>query len=180
MPNSLKPEHMTELRTGQPVRKDHPLIRLRGKLDSLEASLLEAVWAARKAGREQAAADLAETLDCVRAVLRAEVLNRPLPPITLFGLDGDALRERSHHPQKYYSRPHFMPVRPEDGEWVLTCNRLRAQTRETEIAALEAFTVPGEVSPDRPDILQTLNRLSSAFYVMMFRAQTEDDGEGAE
>jgi ethanolamine utilization cobalamin adenosyltransferase len=70
-----------------------------------------------------------------------------------------------------------MPVRPEDGPLTLAANRLRTQTREVEIAALEAFAVPGGGPPGRPDLLRALNRLSSAFYVMMLKAKAGEYGD---
>ena len=43
----------------------------------------------------------------------------------------------------------------------------RAQVREVELAAAEAFTQENKIF--RPDIIQALNRLSSAVYIMMLK-----------
>jgi ethanolamine utilization cobalamin adenosyltransferase len=46
-------------------------------------------------------------------------------------------------------------------------NTLRSETREVEIAAYKAFSLNnGDVS--RPDIITSLNRLNSCFYIMIF------------
>ena len=46
------------------------------------------------------------------------------------------------------------------GESVLTLNLLRAQVREAEISAAKAF------NEERTDIIEALNRLSSAVYIL--------------
>jgi ethanolamine utilization cobalamin adenosyltransferase len=165
-----KPEHMTALRGETLVFKDHKIICLRGKIDSLEAKTLETQLAFLRHGCRKAAGDLGETLDCLRRIMRAEVLDEPLPPLTLFGLDEAEIRDRSHNPQKYYGVPHFMPATANDGEVVLMLNCLRALAREAELVAYEAFR--GESgAPERADIILAFNRLSSAFYVMMLRSK---------
>src|SRR5690606_24908674 len=105
-----KPEQMTHLRGRLLVPKSHPRIRLRGKLDSLEAHILLAQMAAHKEGLAPLAQHLGEVLDYVRQMVRAEVMDEPLPPIQLFGLDDAQLRERSHHPKKYYGVSHTPPA----------------------------------------------------------------------
>ena len=45
-------------------------------------------------------------------------------------------------------------------------NRLRALTRETELAAVAAFQ-DREGRPTRTDILRALNRMSSLIYILM-------------
>jgi ethanolamine utilization cobalamin adenosyltransferase len=90
----------------------------------------------------------------------------------LFGMDEAELRSRSHTPKKYYGIQHFF-ASVEDGEAVVLLNCLRAEAREVELVAYEAFkTEDGE--PKRPDIIRALNRLSSAYYIMMFKAKTKE------
>lgn len=164
-----KPEHMTALRGNKLVNKDHPVIRFRGRMDSLMAQVLEARIALQKTGREDIAQDLGEVQAALGEILRCEVLNIPLEEAPLLGMTGDEIRARSHTPQKYYGLPHFAPE-PEHGETVALLNALRTQAREVELDAYVAFR--GETGvPARPDLLRALNRLSSLFYVMMFRAR---------
>jgi ethanolamine utilization cobalamin adenosyltransferase len=113
---------------------------------------------------------LAEVLNYARAVMRAEVIGEKLPPMKLFGMDEGEIRDRSHNPMKYFGLPHFMPVKVDDGEAVLALNTLRTMAREVEIAAYEAFKTKSG-APDREDIVTGLNRLSSALYILMFKAR---------
>jgi ethanolamine utilization cobalamin adenosyltransferase len=162
---------MTSLRGNTLVPKDHPVIALRGRIDSLEATILLAQVEFRRLGQEAAVADLGDVLDAVKAVMRAEVMAAPLPPLTLLGLDADQVRDRSHHPRLYAGIDHFAPS-VDDGWAVVTLNALRTEAREAELAAYRAFKRPDGPHSTRPDILQTMNRLSSALYLMMFKAKT--------
>ena len=111
---------------------------------------------------------LGEVLEALRAVLAAEVKEEPLPPLTLFGLDGDGLRRVSHHVREELGIPHPIPEHTM-GRMALTLNRLRTQIRETELAAAAAF--PGQ----REDLLLALNRLSSGIYILFCRLVAEQD-----
>ncbi|MDR1439295.1 MAG: hypothetical protein LBJ10_04580 [Clostridiales bacterium] len=166
---------MTSLRGAELVFKDHKAIRLRGKLDSFEAKLLETALAMRRSGDDRLAADLGEVLGYARLVMRGEVLEEPLPPMRLFGLGEAEIRERSHFPQKYYNVPHFMPIGVGDGERALMLNTLRTMAREAELCAYEAFRDAFGV-PSREDIVLALNRLSSALYLLMLRARAGEYG----
>lgn len=167
-----KPEHMTHLHSGLLVRKDHPRILLRGKLDSLEAELLLTAKRAGERNRPKLARDLEEVLKLVRQILRCDVLNEPLELSTICGLTPEQLREQSHMPQKYFDQPHFMPERT-DSELLLWLNHLRTQLREAELSLYEAFQ-DREGLPTRPDLLLALNRLSSLLWIWMLQMKKED------
>ena len=170
--SSEKPEYMTALRDTTLVSKDHAIIHLRGKLDSLMAKILEVQIAFERLGLSKGVSDLGETLELVRRIMRSEVLEETLAPIRLFGMDEATLRSHSHAPDQYYGIPHFF-ASTADGEAVILLNSLRTTSREVELAAYPAFkTECGE--PERPDIIRALNRLSSAYYVMMLRAKTKE------
>jgi ethanolamine utilization cobalamin adenosyltransferase len=165
-----KPEHMTSIKGTALVNKDHPIIRFRGKIDSMTARILEVQCAFEKKEMFEIVAELGEILAYVREILRCEVLDLELNEKTLLGMSGDELRERSHHPKKYFGINHFSPVL-EKGEGVILLNTLRTQVREVELAAYDAFKDEYGV-PKRTDIIRGLNRLSSLFYIMMFRVLT--------
>ena len=169
-----KPGELTHLRGKLMVPKTHPRIRFRGKLDSLEAYILLAQNRARTEGLAELDRNLGEVLDFVRKMVRAEVMDEPLPPIQLFGLDAPQLRERSHYPQKYFGVPHTAPV-VEHGEMMLWLNLLRTQVRETELAAVQAFWQE-DAPPERLDIIQALNRLSSAIWILMMQHLAQKGG----
>ena len=159
---SEKPEHMTHLYGNVLVSKGHPRICLRGKLDGLEADII-ALQAALEQG-DPLYEQLEELLARCRAILTCEVTGKPLAETALFGLDSAALRERSQHPKRFYGIGHILPS-GRDGAVMAGLNCLRTRARETELAAVAAFVTPA--GTDRADLLQALNRLSSAFYVLM-------------
>lgn len=158
-----KPEHMTHLNARYLVPKTHPRIAFRGGVDSLEAALLLAAAEAEGAIQSQ----LMEALDYTRYLLGQEVLEQPIESRPLGGMDEKALRERSHRPQDFYGKPHFMPG-PQDGKVLLLVNAARCKARETELLAARAFQ-NAEGLPERPDLLQALNRLSSFLYLIMIQ-----------
>ena len=155
-----KPEHMTHLSGDVLVEKIHPRIAFRGAVDTLEAEIL---LCQLEIPHLQKALD--EVLQLARHLLRCEVLGEPAKETTLGGLDTMALRAHSHRPQDFYGQPHFMPS-VTDGRAVLLLNRLRTLVRHTERKAVAAL-------PDRMDILQALNRMSSYLYILMIREKAK-------
>ena len=155
-----KPEHMTHLNGDVLVRKDHPRILFRGKVDTLEAELILCQLEAA-----ELVAPVGEILALARQIIRCEVLNEPLKWDKLCGLTEEEQRKRSHFPQDYYGQPHFMPGAA-DGAVIARLNRARCAAREAELAAVTAFA-DRDGNPTRPDILQALNRMSSMLYILM-------------
>lgn len=148
-----KPEHLTHLNKRELVRKTHPRIAFRGKLDSLEAELL----LCQKTPNAPVAV-LQEMLLLMRSLMRADVLEEPVPELHLMGMDEAEIRERSHQPMKYYGIGFFVPSH-KDSLVLLQLNRLRAGIRETELLSYHAF-------PTRTDIHRALNRLSSLCWLL--------------
>jgi len=165
-----KPEYMTALCGNTLVCKTHSIISLRGKLDSLTARILEVQLAFLRLGMQKGFDDLDETLDLARSIMRAEVRGETLEDVCLFEMDEAELRSRSHTPKEYYNTPHFI-ASAHDGEAIVLLNSLRAASREVELEACRAFETES-CGSGRPDIIKALNRLSSAYYVMMLRAKS--------
>ena len=163
-----KPEHMTHLNGEFLVPKTHPRIRFRGKMDTLEAELLLCQLDSSPDLQQQ----LGEILTLARNILRWEVLEEPVQETLLLGLSQEELRRHSHRPQDFYGIPHFMP-QVSDGQKVLRLNKVRAAAREAELAAAEAFC-DREGRVTRPDILQALNRMSSALYLLMIQEKVKN------
>ena len=155
-----KPEHMTHLNGNVLVRKDHPRIQFRGKLDTLEAELILTQLSDR-----ELTSPVGEILALARQIMRCDVLEEPLLWEKLCGLTEAEQRKRSHFPQEYYGQPHFMPEATH-GPVVARLNRARCAAREAELAAVEAFC-DREGNPTRPDILKAMNRMSSMLYILM-------------
>jgi ethanolamine utilization cobalamin adenosyltransferase len=165
-----KPEHMTHLYGNMLVFKDHPRIYLRGKVDSLESQIMEVQICCSKAKRDKLVEDLEEILLFVRQIMRNEVLNKPMEDFLVLGMTPADLREQSHYPKKYFGMNHFQPSY-EMGEMVIVINSLRTRTRETELAAYQAFK-KAHGGVEREDLIRALNRLSSLFWIIMFRIRT--------
>lgn len=171
-----KPEHMTHLYGNVLVPKNHPRICLRGKLDSLEAEIVCLQVDVLAAGREELAGGLGDLLAFCRSLMGCEVTDKPLPEWRLLGLSQAELRDRSQHPQKYFGIGHLMPD-GSLGPWCARLNRLRALSREVELAAVAAFVQP-DGSAQREDLLQGYNRLSSACYLLMLQVASADQKKG--
>ncbi|MGD9567152.1 MAG: cobalamin adenosyltransferase [Sedimentibacter sp.] len=161
-----KPEYMTQLYGNKLVSKDHKRIIFRGKLDSLQAKILETQLDCINLNEKEVVKDLEEVLSFVRNVLAAEVLEKEFIFNNLIGLNSDELRAYSHNPKKYFNTEHIIYPSAEMGPIIVVLNALRAQTREVEICAYQAFkNEDGDYI--RSDIGVALNRLSSCFYIMM-------------
>jgi ethanolamine utilization cobalamin adenosyltransferase len=158
----LKPEHMTHLRDNLLVPKTHPRVEFRGRLDSLEAKIMELQIHAEKAGRPGLYHDLNEALLYVREILSAEVREEPLAECRLFGMDASELRRVSHDIKGEFGFEHPVPD-ARMGELPVYLNTLRTQVRECELSAARAF------GSGREDILRALNRLSSGIYILFCR-----------
>ncbi len=165
--NPDKPEHMTHLNAETLVGKDHPRIALRGMVDALEAELL----LCRKDADPALFSALDEILAAVRHAMRCEVLGEPMGELHLCGMSAGELRVRSHHPEKYYGQPHFMP-QPDDDRLLLQLNRLRTLVRQCELAAYRAFLKDDGV-PEREDLILFWNRLSSLLWILIIQRKKE-------
>lgn len=160
-----KPEHMTHLRGRELVDKRNARIRFRGKLDSLQAQIIDTIIEFEMIGHSQGVRQLKSLLELARALMRAEVVGEQLPEPSFDGLDSDTIREMSHHPEKHLGVKHFLPS-PAHGRMMSRLNLLRTAVRETELAAADVFCGE-EGKTERKDIIQNLNRMSSMVYIMM-------------
>lgn len=171
-----KPETMTHLTGNVLVEKSHPRIALRGMIDMLEAEILLCQKTAQSEQKPDICQQLQEILDFVRSLIPCDVLNKPLGEFRLCGMDPAELRERSHHPEKYYGQPHFMPS-CRDSLTLLHLNRLRTLIRQTELACCRAFSAPdGQVQ--REDMILGLNRLSSLLWILIIGQKARENGVG--
>lgn len=161
-----KPEHMTHLNGDVLVSKTHPRILFRGKLDTLEAELILC-----QITSVELAPMLGEILELCRRIIRCDVLEQPLKEEKICGMTPEELRKRSHFPQEFYGQPHFAPSAA-DGLVIARLNRARCAAREAELAAVEAFS-DREGNPTRTDILQAMNRISSAIYLLMVQEKAK-------
>lgn len=163
---SSKPEHMTHLNAREMVAKDHPRILLRGKLDTLESEILCLEITAAEPWRSR----LNDALLLVRQILAADVKDCALLEWTLDSMTPEQIHDYSHHPIHFGFDGHILPS-PEQGLFAAQLNRLRALSREAELAAVKAWRQADRIYHE--DCLLALNRLSSYFYVLQLRAVKE-------
>lgn len=161
-----KPEAMTHLRGNVLVPKTDPRIAFRGKLDSLMAYILELQLLAEEKGETKVLQDLDDLLDFTRKLLAAEVKGEALPPLRLLGMTSEDVRDVSHHVKREFGINHPIPSY-KMGAVCVGLNRLRTQVREVELAAALAFDSEGTCT--RTDLVEGLNRLSSAVYIIFCR-----------
>lgn len=175
-PVARKTEALTHLDANTLVPKNHPRIALRGKLDS---AIAQAVWLQAEWDERQAPAALTRCLADIRSALgnalRAEVSGEPMPPIAMGEADEARLHALSHRPLALLGHDHIVPA-VEHGAEVARLNLLRATIRECETMAAGLY-LDADFQLARPDILQGLNRLSSAVYVLMLLALLAKRGQ---
>ena len=166
-----KPDAMTHLDATTLVAKNDLRIAFRGRVDSAiaHAVLLQTQWQ-----QEAVAPALQRMLADIRSalgnVLRCETLGETMLPITVGDFDEAQLHAVSHHPLKHLGHDHIVPAL-EHGSTVARLNVLRTAIREAEVAGAQSF-IDKDFSVRRGDLLQALNRLSSAVYVLMLISLT--------
>lgn len=161
-----KPEHMTQLYSNKLVDKCHPRIKYRGKIDSLEALIINAQCIIKlNGGPKSMLEDLDDILRVVGLLMRCEVMDEPVTNDRILGFDHAELRERSHFPMKYYKIQQLLLPNYSMGIEHAQLNMIRAAIRECEVLAVDAFRQSRAM--DRSDVIEELNRLSSALHIMM-------------
>ncbi len=99
-------------------------------------------------------------------VMAATCMDYALKPFEIDGLSAETIHAYSHNPLKHLGHDHIIPTY-EHGKECIRINTLRTKIRMTEVSAYAIYVADNEIV--RPDILYTLNRLSSACYVLMIK-----------
>lgn len=161
-----KPEFMTQLFGNKLVDKNHPRIKYRGRLDFVQSEVVHTQCVVDKeSGSASLNKDLDDILDCLQKLMVAEILDQAYTKDTIIGLTHDELREHSHNPMKFYNIKQMQLPNHTMGIEYSLLNRIRTEIREAELVAVDAFQENRKVS--RVDIIEELNRLSSALHIMM-------------
>jgi len=157
-----KPDGLTQLSATRFAAKTHPRIRLRGRIDSLQALALMAAARAGAVGQQTLRDELGTVAAYCRELMSAEYHERDAAMPALPGLDADGLRAATHDPRSHFGIDHLTPgtADPELLHWL---NLLRCQVREVEVSACEAL---GSAPPWAASIERGLNRLSSLVYYL--------------
>ncbi|PKL87001.1 MAG: ethanolamine utilization cob(I)yrinic acid a,c-diamide adenosyltransferase EutT [Ignavibacteriae bacterium HGW-Ignavibacteriae-2] len=169
-----KSDVLTWLDSDSLVPKNHPRITFRGKLDTMisYAVLVQCEFESFT-GAQIIKNFISDLRSFMGNVLRSEVKNEELQSIHMGRLDEKTIHILSHNPLKYLGHDHIVPEST-FGRWVALINYLRALVREAEVAASQIYIDPG-MKVLRPDILNGLNRLSSALYVIMIMIIISDN-----
>lgn len=159
----MKKEHMTCIRRGEYAPKDCRAIQFRGALDTLDAHFAYGAALARERGDEETAQKLYQLRGVSQKIMAADVSRMPLMDDSYMGMPGDEIHELSHNPKRLGVE--HMLGRTELSPVLAYVNLIRTAARTAEREAVGLFVHGEEI--EREDILQALNRLSSALYVLM-------------
>ncbi|MGL4985822.1 MAG: hypothetical protein ACRC5H_01635 [Treponemataceae bacterium] len=164
---TIKPEHMTHLFENVLVHKNDLRIILRGKIDTLQSTIINTQIDLQEIRQKDLLDALDDLLDFTREILAAEVLNKQLAERNLLGLTLDQLREYSHYPEKYFKIKQMVLVSYKHGKTVASFNHLRSLSRECELVAVDAFLK--DALQGQGSLITGLNRLSSCFHILMYK-----------
>ena len=171
-----KPDTLTHLDARTLAAKNDPRLKLRGKLDSAIAHAVLTQTEFDPQGRNPALALwLADIRSGLGNALKAEVAGTQMPPIAMGEMDAETIHAISHNPLKYLGHDHLVPEAGQ-GARIARLNLLRAQIREAELCAADVY-IASDFTVSRPDIMQGLNRLSSAVYVLMLMTYLAEQGK---
>ncbi|MDR1777584.1 MAG: hypothetical protein LBR31_07125 [Desulfovibrio sp.] len=161
---------LTHLDAATMVAKTHPRIEARGKLDNLMAEIVltQTLFDPKSKLPPLLKDCLSELKNWVFQTLAAEISGSILPEQSMAGMNPDALRAVSRNPRRYLALDHLTPDATL-GMNMAFLNRLRTQVRETELTVAKAALC-------RSDIGESLNRLSSAVYVLMLFTRLAESG----
>lgn len=174
-----KSDVLTWLDSNNLVPKNHPRILFRGKLDNMISyCVLVQNEFQNYSGPEIIKKYLSDLRSYMGSILRAEVKNETTNNLFMGELDADAIHKMSHNPLKYLGYDHIVPEL-NHGRWIALLNYLRAIVREAEVNAANLYIDPA-LRVTRPDILNSLNRLSSAIYVLMIMVLITEKGKNLE
>ncbi len=161
-----KPEHMCQIQGNMLVEKCHPRIAFRGKLDTTQTKIiLYQALIAESGSYSKLIEDLNSVLASMNNIMRCDALDEKLESEIIIGFTHKELHDRSHNPMKYFGIKQMLLPDYTMGKQYAMLNQLRASIREVEVSATAAFYQNGKCS--RIDIIEELNRLSSALHVMM-------------
>ncbi len=171
-----KSDVLTWLDSNNLVPKNHPRILFRGKLDNMISyCVLVQNEFQNYSGPDIIKKYLSDLRSYMGSILRAEVKNEKTNNLFMGEFDADAIHKMSHNPLKYLGYDHIVPELSH-GRWIAFLNYLRAIVREAEVNAANLYIDPA-LRVTRPDILNSLNRLSSALYVLMIMVLITEKGK---
>ncbi len=162
-------QELTYIEDGVQVPKNHPAVTMRGKLDTLLAQLV--LVQTQFDPKDRRPAFLKQCLQdlhtWVMLTLQGEVTGQSVCPEGMGGMDVPTLYVISREPKKYLGIDHLVAQGNMGGN-VALLNWLRASVREVEVVGVSCSR--------NMDVLCSLNRLSSAVYVLMLLTFAAEQG----
>ncbi len=144
-------------------------IKFRGEIDDTLAFVL---WLQKKSENETAKIWLNAIHSILRNIMSASCRHSILQPFEIAGLSADTIHSYSHKPLQHLGYDHIIPS-VDLSEETLKINMLRTKIRAMEVTAYNIYCDVETDECSRPDLLYTLNRLSSAVYVLMHIIEKE-------
>ncbi len=162
-------QELTYLEQGVQVPKNHPAVTMRGKLDTMLSQIV--LVQTQFDPKDRRPAFLKQCLQDLHAwvmlTLQGEVTGQSVCPAGMGGMDVPTLYTISREPKKYLGIDHLV-AQGDMGGNVALLNWLRASVREVEVVAVSCSR--------NMDVLCSLNRLSSAIYVLMLLTFAAEQG----
>ncbi len=158
----------TALNAEENIFKGDIQIKFRSELDDCLAHILFLYTRTKK---EKVKIWLNSMRSILGNVMAATCMDFILEPFEIDGLLADEIHKYSHTPLKYLKHDHIVPSF-EHGIECIQINTLRTKIRMCEVSAYSIYARQNTIT--RPDILYTLNRLSSACYVLMIMLVQEE------
>lgn len=161
---------MTRLNAHHIVSKTHRRIKLRTRIDSLQAYTRLAQRLAKEAGEDDLVRDLGLIADYFCEVVAAEYGERPVAMFTLPRWPMDKINQTIADPKATLGIDHVMIDESEIQlqHWL---NVVRTQTAEVEISALEAFeAMPGGYGDS---IAEAFYQLGLVLYFLQLRLKAQ-------
>lgn len=173
MGSQTKPESLTLLNDTDLVVKNHPRIKFRGEIDDLIAQVILTQGQFVRAKKlKQIRLWLQDIRSQLGQIMQAEVQEKPLNEMGMGDFSFADIRKMSHNPLKYLGHNHIVPT-VDYGPYVGWLNALRTKVRKVELLAVETF----EGNDLHQNIILTLNRMSSAIYVLMILTLMIEKGD---
>ncbi len=160
----LNSEHSTSLHDAEVVAKNHPQICFRGEIDCLYAEALYVCVYSKEQNLGEIHRQIVHICHVIKKLMAIEAEQTSQKVDDIIEMDSKWLRTVSNNPKTHIGTDHYLPNENDDMMLILL-NKLRAKIRSTERACVNADVNYGA----NACLQESLNRLSSAIYIMMLR-----------
>lgn len=166
-----KPNYMTQTEGNILILKSSKRIIFKAKLEYFLSELLLTTKELEiSKGNKKLLENMEALIKFVNDILISESLNKILETRNLLGGKTlDMIKEMASNPKELLGTPHLLELSLKNDINLHRLNKLRALARELETHAVSYFV--REDGIHREDLLQALNALSSAIYILMLKLE---------